>query len=67
MASKLIYGSQVVDSILVINPGTLSKRKAPGTFAQMTLRPREISDEEREEKQLMHKIWERARVDITRI
>ena len=58
---------QVVDSVLVINPGTLSKRRAAGTYAQMGIHPRIVADEERELKQLNHKLYERARVDIVRI
>ncbi|KAF3400816.1 DNA polymerase alpha subunit B [Talaromyces pinophilus] len=58
---------KVVESVLVINPGTLSKRRAAGTYANMALYPRTISDEERQEKQLSHKVFERARVDIVRI
>lgn len=58
---------KVVESVLVINPGTLSKRRAAGTYAHMAIHPRKMTDEERQEKQLSHKIFERARVDITRI
>ncbi|KAI9928168.1 hypothetical protein ASPWEDRAFT_39028 [Aspergillus wentii DTO 134E9] len=58
---------KVVDSVLVINPGTLSKRRAAGTYAQMAIHPREIAEDEREQKQLSHKLYERARVDINRI
>jgi DNA polymerase alpha subunit B len=58
---------QVVDSVLVINPGTLSKRRAAGTYAQMAIHPRVIADDEREQKQLGHKLYERARVDVIRI
>lgn len=58
---------QVVDSVLVINPGTLSKRRAAGSYAQMAVHPRVVTDEEREQKQLDHKLYERARVDINRI
>ncbi|KAE8144192.1 DNA polymerase [Aspergillus avenaceus] len=58
---------KVVDSVLVINPGTLSRRRAAGTYAQMALHPRTITDEEREQKHISHKIYERARVDIIRI
>lgn len=53
--------------MLVINPGTLSKRRAAGSYAQMAIHPRVITDEEREQKQLDHKMYERARVDINRI
>ncbi|EAU36936.1 conserved hypothetical protein [Aspergillus terreus NIH2624] len=58
---------KVVDSVLVINPGTLSKRRAAGTYAQMAIHRRDIADDEREKKQLSHKLYERARVDINRI
>ncbi|KAL4802094.1 DNA polymerase alpha subunit B N-terminal-domain-containing protein [Aspergillus unguis] len=58
---------KVVDSILTINPGTLSKRRAAGTYAQMAIHPRTVSDEEREQKNISHKLYERARVDIVRI
>lgn len=56
-----------MDSVLVINPGTLSKRRAAGSFAQMALHSRSITEEEREQKQLDHKLFERTRVDINRI
>ncbi|KAJ5946810.1 hypothetical protein N7454_003649 [Penicillium verhagenii] len=59
--------AKVVDSVLMINPGTLSKRRGPGTYAQMAVHPRTIPEEEREQKQLDHKLYERARVDITRV
>ncbi|KAL3472874.1 DNA polymerase alpha subunit B N-terminal-domain-containing protein [Aspergillus californicus] len=58
---------KVVDSILTINPGTLSKRRAPGTYAQMAIHPRVVAEEEREQKHISHKLYERARVDINRI
>ncbi|KAL2830061.1 DNA polymerase [Aspergillus cavernicola] len=58
---------KVVDSILTINPGTLCKRRAAGTYAQMAIHPRVVSEEEREQKHISHKLYERARVDIVRI
>lgn len=58
---------QVVDSVLVINPGTLSKRRAAGSYAQMAVHPRLVAEDEREQKQLGHKLYERSRVDINRI
>ncbi|CAI7588341.1 unnamed protein product [Penicillium discolor] len=58
---------KVVDSVLVINPGTLSKRRAAGSYAQMAVHPRLVAEDEREQKQLGHKLYERARVDINRI
>lgn len=58
----------MVESVLVINPGATSKRKGPGTYAQMTIHPRKVTDEERAEGQnIGHKVFERARVDIVRI
>jgi DNA polymerase alpha subunit B len=59
--------SQVVESVMVINPGTLSKRRAAGTYTQMSLQPRIIKDEERGLKSVPHKLFERARVDVIRI
>ncbi|RAK71265.1 DNA-directed DNA polymerase alpha subunit POL12 [Aspergillus fijiensis CBS 313.89] len=58
---------KVVESVTVINPGTLSKRRAAGTYAQLAIHPRTISAEERDQKQVSHKLYERTRVDINRI
>lgn len=51
----------------MINPGTLSKRRAAGTYAHVAIHPRTMTDEERQEKQLSHRVFERARVEITKI
>lgn len=60
--------SQVVENVLVINPGPLSKRKAAGTYAQLTVYPRKSTAEERNRGALVgHKLFERARVDVVRI
>ena len=60
---------QVVDSVLVLNPGSLSKKKAAGTYAQLTIHPRKVADKERAAEGTMvgHKVFERARVDVIRI
>ncbi|KAM5444308.1 DNA-directed DNA polymerase alpha subunit pol12 [Microsporum ferrugineum] len=58
---------KVVESVLVINPGKLSKRRGPGTYAQIAVHPRKLTEEERESKLVGHKVYERARVDIIRI
>lgn len=59
---------QVVESVLVINPGYLSKRRGAGTYARMTLYPPSLSDIESSGGNMMgHKIFDRARVEITRI
>jgi len=55
-----------VESVLVINPGYLSKRKAAGTYAKMTLYPPSQEDLA-SDGMVGHRIFERARVEITRI
>ncbi|ORY71939.1 DNA polymerase alpha subunit B N-terminal-domain-containing protein [Pseudomassariella vexata] len=60
--------AKVVESVLVINPGYLSKRKGAGTYARMTLYPPNLSPEEQSSGGMVsHKIFDRARVEITRI
>lgn len=56
-----------MDGVTVINPGFLSKRRGAGTYSQMSLQPRVMTDEERAEKSVVHKVYERARVDVIRI
>ncbi|KAI1914302.1 DNA-directed DNA polymerase alpha subunit pol12 [Ophidiomyces ophidiicola] len=58
---------KVVDSVLVINPGTLSKARGPGTYVQIAMHPRLVSDQEQSAKAIRHHIFERARVDVIRI
>ncbi len=60
--------NQVVKGVLVVNPGTLSRRRGPGTYIQMTIYPRKVTDEERESgTPVGHNLFARARVDILRI
>ncbi|KAL8730371.1 MAG: hypothetical protein Q9166_004136 [cf. Caloplaca sp. 2 TL-2023] len=66
--SALPQFAKVVENVLVVNPGPLSKRKGAGTFAQMTIYPRKLTDQERSPGALVgHKLFERARVDVVRI
>lgn len=58
---------QVVNSVLVINPGSLSKRRGAGTYARMTLYPRNISPEESDSDLVAHRVFDRARVDVVKI
>ncbi|CAN9279811.1 unnamed protein product [Alternaria sp. RS040] len=59
---------KVVESVLVINPGTLAKRRAAGTYARVIVQPAVVSESEREKGfAVAHKLWERTRVDIVRI
>lgn len=60
--------AKVVESVLVINPGYLSKRRGAGTYARMTLFPPKVTEEELSKGGMAHhKVFERARVEITRI
>ncbi|KAI1498490.1 DNA polymerase subunit alpha B [Biscogniauxia marginata] len=59
--------ARVVESVLVINPGYLSKRRGAGTYARMTLYPPQLTDEKVGSAMIGHKVFERARVEITRI
>ncbi|KAF1352930.1 DNA polymeras-like protein alpha/primase associated subunit [Lizonia empirigonia] len=59
---------KVVESVLTINPGTLAKRRAAGTYARVVVRPARVAHEERESGAAVpHRLWERCRVDIVRI
>lgn len=59
---------KVVESVLVINPGYMSKRRAAGTYAKLSVHPRILTDEEKTAgKMLAHKLFDRARVDIIKI
>lgn len=54
--------------MLVINPGYLSKRRGAGTYARMTLYPPKLTEEEMASGAVVgHKVFERARVEMTRI
>lgn len=61
--------NKVVKGVLVVNPGPLSKRKGPGTYIQMTIYPRKLTEEERAASgsAVGHHLFERARVDVLRI
>lgn len=52
----------------MVNPGYLSKRKAAGTYAKITVHPPKLSEEDMSGgKMVAHKLFERGRVDILRI
>ncbi|KAI9830468.1 MAG: DNA-directed DNA polymerase alpha subunit pol12 [Phylliscum demangeonii] len=66
--SNLPPFARVVASVLVINPGTVSKRRAPGTYARLVIQPATLTEAERAAGlAVAHKVFERARVDIVRI
>lgn len=53
---------------MVINPGTLAKRRAAGTYARVIVQRARVDEAEREKGiAVAHKLWERTRVDIVRI
>ena len=53
----------------MVNPGTLSKRRGPGTYAQMAVHPRKLTSEERASPETMvgNHVFDRTRVDVVRI
>ncbi|KAL9471361.1 hypothetical protein ACSS6W_009302 [Trichoderma asperelloides] len=63
MPSSLPPFAKVVESVLAINPGSLSKRRGPGTYARMTLYPPSL-DGEVINGLITHKVFDRARVEI---
>jgi len=65
--SVLTPFAKVVESVVVVNPGTLSKRRGPGTYAQMTILPRKLKESEQKADVVGHELYNRARVDIVRI
>ncbi len=69
---RLTCCSKVVEDVLVVNPGPLSKRKGPGTYAQLSIHPRKVTSAERdceraEGAMVGHQLFSRARTDIVRI
>jgi DNA polymerase alpha subunit B len=57
--------AHLVNNVVVVSPGLLSKGKSGGTFATMTIKPPSISDNDNDP--ILHKVWERARVDFNKI
>lgn len=57
-----------MESVLVVNPGYLSKRRAAGTYVRLTVYPATVTEDERSSGLMVgHKLFERARVDVLRI
>lgn len=65
--SVLTPFAKVVESVVVVNPGTLSKRRGPGTYAQMTIQPRKLKENEQNADVVGHELFNRARVDVVRV
>lgn len=63
---------QVTNNVVTLNPGFLVKHSLGGQFAKLTIgsmEPSELADagHDEDEPELVHKIWNRARVEITKI
>ncbi|KAF2486215.1 DNA polymerase alpha subunit B N-terminal-domain-containing protein [Neohortaea acidophila] len=68
LPSVLSPFAKVVNSVVCINPGTLSKKRGTGTFTSLSVQPRTVSAEEREAGEpLAHNLFQRARIDVVRI
>ncbi|KAH7369290.1 DNA polymerase subunit alpha B [Plectosphaerella cucumerina] len=59
--------AKVIESVLFINPGFLSKRKAAGTYARMTLHAPPAQAGSDDDGLVANRIFDRARVEITKI
>ncbi|KAL5614552.1 hypothetical protein BROUX41_004655 [Berkeleyomyces rouxiae] len=57
---------KVVESVLMINPGSLSRRAGPGTYAKMAIYPPKVAQDGDDAMQ-SHSIFSRSRVEIVRI
>ncbi|KAI8298265.1 DNA polymerase alpha primase associated subunit [Colletotrichum sp. SAR11_240] len=57
--------AKVVESVLVINPGYLSKRRGAGTYARLTLFPPKVDTSS--DTMVSHGIFDRARVEVKKI
>lgn len=78
LPSMLKHFAKVVDSAVMVNPSSLTKKNQPGMFAKLTIYPidkRELekvkekmqTDDDDDEGATDHKVYERCRVDLVRI
>ncbi|TQS37002.1 hypothetical protein Golomagni_02537 [Golovinomyces magnicellulatus] len=59
--------AKVVEGVLVINPGYLSRRKVTGTYTKIAIRSVMPDPKEEDSSIIAHNVFERARVDIFKI
>lgn len=74
--------AKVIESVVVVNPGGVSKKKTSGTFVEMVVGLREVEGEDsgrqnqsgeqsgesmEEAEVLRNDVWKRARVDVLRV
>ncbi|RPA79179.1 DNA polymerase alpha/primase associated subunit [Ascobolus immersus RN42] len=62
--SMMVSFVKVVDGVVAINPGALSKGKGAGTWVRMWITPARVGTEE---GQIPHRIHERVRAEVVRI
>ncbi|KAM3583242.1 DNA-directed DNA polymerase alpha subunit pol12 [Umbelopsis sp. WA50703] len=65
LPSRLKSFAKIVDSVVCVNPGYLSKKQSGGTFARATIHPLTVVGDG--DVGTEAKIWERARVDLIKI
>lgn len=59
---------EVVDGVVVINPGLVSKKASAGTFAKVYIAPKgQSSGMDMDEGGMKADVWERCRVDLHKI
>lgn len=72
LPSMLAPSAKIVDGVVVVNPGSLSKRAGAGAFLNMAILPPVPSGDGGGgggdgEQVVGHKVYERARVEVVRI
>lgn len=65
--SVLTPFAKVVENVMVVNPGALSKKRGAGTYARLSVGVRKIEEQQKGEELVGHELFNRARVDIVRI
>ena len=78
MPSMLKHFAKVVDSTIIVNPGSLCRKNAAGTYTKLTIHPTPKAelqasgqamtvDGDSDTQASEHRIYERCRVDIVRV
>lgn len=68
LPSVLPSSAKIVDGVVVVNPGCLSKKLGSGSYVKMTVVPAEkFVEEGGPEGGCRHRVYERARVEVVRI
>jgi DNA polymerase alpha subunit B len=60
--------AKVVDGVLVVNPGSASRRLGTGTWVEMVVQVPNLNGIRVDEVGMrVHDVWERSRVEVKRI